>query len=539
MSYSLKLRGRLIISVVSIVIVLVIANTLITTRNNRIIEVNRKLQRETEAVKVTISQFAINIIHNLDLGVRSYALFNDEKYLPPLNFAIRDKDSLIQVVETTLRQQHYPMKEFLQLKDSINSYATFCLRLKELYDKQQRAKFFYLADLDKGYQLWLQYERFALKAYLFEDQINEEATRQYEMALFSNYLIQLILFLVSVPALLIMAGHTKKKFALVEQLRQMDIEKTEMLVLQNVKLEQMVQERTREIQSKNFELSNRNDEIATQNEELTAQREQLAEQRDLLAEQNHKLIEARKTIEIQNQFLEKQVEERTNQLVQYNQQLERFTYLAAHDLRGPVARILGLGHLLSFQQEQSEISNIVDKLIQSTKDLDQVVNDLGRITEIKQEGKMKVSEINFTEELVFLKNKLRREIFESKTTLKTDFSAVNIICGSKKYFRNILYQILHNAIKFRHPERNPVITLKSESLDCFVLLTISDNGIGLDIDSYRSQLFEFHKRFHDHVEGRGLGLYMARIQIVAMGGKIEMDSQEGSGTTVKIFFRPE
>jgi len=540
---SAKLRSRLLISVVSVVIILIVMDTLITTRNNTIIEDNRSLQKEAETVKVEISHFAINIIHNLDLGLRSYALFNDPKYLPPLYFAVRDKDSILLAVENTLRNQQYPLQEYYTLRDSINAYAALCVKLKKLYDSHQHQEFMRLANMDKGYHLWLQYERFAKKVYAFEDAINVQATHQYNKALYNNYLVQLILFLVSVPALLIMAWHTRKKFSMAQQIQKLDMEKAELLTEQNIRLEKMVKERTGEIRHKNEELETRNKEIAAQNEELTAQQEQITTQRDLLASQNEKLVEARSIIEeknerIQNQnaILEQQVEERTKELVQYNLQLEKFTFMAAHDLRSPVARILGLGRILSMSRNEEETKTIVSKLVQSTYDLDIIVNELGRILEIKGDGKRKITEIDFQSESANIQSKLKREIFESKATITTDFGKAPIIHSVKKYFRTILFHILHNAIKFRHPARRPFIHMQSEPCEDFICLSITDNGIGIDTELYGDQLFEFHKRFHDHVQGKGLGLYLARIQMIALDGKIELNSKPDLGTTVKLYF---
>jgi len=497
-------------------------DTLITIRNDKIIEVNRSLQKEAETVKVEISHFAINIIHNLDLGLRSYALFNDPKYLPPLDFAIRDKDSIFLAVENTLKRQQYPLQEFYVLRDSINAYADLCVKLKKLYDSQQHEEFMRLANMDKGYHLWLQYERFVKNVYEFEDAINAKATLQYNNAVYRNYLVQLILFLVSVPALLVMAWHTKKKFLMAWQIRRLDLEKAALLTEQNTRLEKMVQERTAEIQHKNEELESRNEEIATQNEELL-------EARSIIEEKNER-------IQNQNTILEQQVEERTKEVVQYNLQLEKFTFLAAHDLRSPVARILGLGRILAMSRNEEETKAIVSRLVQSAYDLDVIVNELTRILEIKSDGKRKITKIDFQSESDSIQSKLKREIFESKATITTDFGKAPVIHSVKKYFRTILFHILHNAIKFRHPVRKPIIHMQSEPGEDFICLSIADNGIGIDTEKYGDQLFEFHKRFHDHVQGKGLGLYLARIQMIALDGKIELISKPEVGTTINLYF---
>jgi CHASE3 domain sensor protein len=277
-----------------------VCDVVFTYKNNQIIHVNSHLQKQAESVKVSTSQFAIVIIHNLDLGLRGYALFGKEKYLNPLKFALRDKDSIMLGMESILVEQKYPLQEFNQLRDSINAYANFCLHLKALFDQKKIDEFQQLSDLDKGYHLWLQYEAFAKKVYLFEDEINRKATEEYEEAIRRNYFVQIFLFMICVPALLVMARHTVKKFVLSEELRKSDFEKSQILMDQNVKLEEMVQSRTRDLNEKNEELQKRNEEIASQNEELTSQQDEMASQRNLLEVQNQKLNQANLVIETKN-----------------------------------------------------------------------------------------------------------------------------------------------------------------------------------------------------------------------------------------------
>jgi CHASE3 domain sensor protein len=287
--------GKSLITVSIVVItVLMILNIIATQVNNSIIEENRLLQKQAEEIKVTVSQFAIVIIHNLDLGLRGYALFKDDKYLYPMRFALRDKDSLINVVERALIQQGYPLEELHVLKDSINAYGTFCQEMLELFNKNQLNEFHRLADKDKGYHLWLQYERFAKKLYTYENEINEAAQRRYHAAMQNNYLIQIFLLLICFPTLLFTAIHTRKKFIFEMKLRQSEAEKAEILSSQNAALEQLVAQRTQEIQQQNKELQEQHKEIAAQNEEIITQNEELNTHRETLASQNEALIESKK-----------------------------------------------------------------------------------------------------------------------------------------------------------------------------------------------------------------------------------------------------
>jgi len=137
------------------------------------------------------------------------------------------------------------------------------------------------------------------------------------------------------------------------------------IILENLKiirdvnkvLEFKVKERTEEIEKKNEELirynaalSSQEIEIKSQNEELTQQQQEIGSQRDLLSIQNIELLKSkdlieRKNFEIEkkNETLEYEIKDRTKELIDYNQQLEQFAFITAHNLRSPIARILGLG----------------------------------------------------------------------------------------------------------------------------------------------------------------------------------------------------
>lgn len=277
----------LILAAVTTITSLLIINFFLTSRNNSIIEENRHLQDQAERVKVTVSQFAIIIIHNVDLGLRSYALFRNEKYLYPLMIASRDKDSIMQIVEHALLERNYPMSEFYQLRDSINSYVDLNMKLLNLFNKPDMEEFFRLADQDKGYRLWLQYEVLAKKINRFEDEIMRSAQKRLHRAKSINSLIQVLLFFICTPTLLLTAFHTYKKFAFEVRLRKSEAEKKDILQTQNERLEELVTERTSEIQRQNQILQ-------VQHEEITAQNDELHQQREELAAQNLALIKSKK-----------------------------------------------------------------------------------------------------------------------------------------------------------------------------------------------------------------------------------------------------
>jgi ligand-binding sensor domain-containing protein/signal transduction histidine kinase len=297
--------------------------------------------------------------------------------------------------------------------------------------------------------------------------------------------------------------------------------------------------------AQNLTLLQRQDEIETQNEELKQSQEEISAQRDLVFQQNKKLEEAQTIIEkqnveimLRNEGLEQEVESRTKELVAYNHQLEQFAFISAHNLRAPVARILGLGKILELTPIDTPDKKLVyEKMVSTARELDRVVRDLNIILEIKKNSNAIVSEILLDEELIVVKQHIEKEIIETGAEIKSDFSKAPVIHSVKPYVESIFYNLLSNAIKYRHPERKPIIMLTSwRDKDC-VCIKITDNGLGIDLDLFKDKIFNIYQRFHSHVEGKGLGLYLIKTQIEAMGGKIEIESKVDEGTAFKIYFK--
>ncbi|HEY8935751.1 MAG TPA: two-component regulator propeller domain-containing protein [Cyclobacteriaceae bacterium] len=295
---------------------------------------------------------------------------------------------------------------------------------------------------------------------------------------------------------------------------------------QNKKLEILVANRTAELQHTNQELVNRDEEIQTQNNELYNQRE-------IIEKQNNEIIQ-------RNMTLEEEVKNRTKDLIEYNQQLEQFAFISAHNLRAPVARILGLGNILSFvRKNPEEEKSVIDKIIFATKELDTVVKDLSTILDLRKNNTSLITTISLDDELKLIKENLEKEIQETNADIVEDFSGAPFIRTLKPYLDSILINLISNAIKYRHLDRRPIIQIKSEIIENQICLTVCDNGIGIDLSSYKEKLFMLYSRFHNHVEGKGMGLYLVKTQVVALGGKIEVESKIDHGTTFRILFKNE
>ena len=307
---------------------------------------------------------------------------------------------------------------------------------------------------------------------------------------------------------------------------------------QNKKLESLVAKRTEELLQKNEELILRDEEIRAQNSELFNQREELAAQNEELQSARQIIEDQNDEIRSRNEKLEGEVKERTKDLVEYNQQLEQFAFISAHNLRAPVARILGLGNILDLVKcEPEEKSSIVNKLVFATRELDAVVKDLTTILVLRKDNITIITKVDLREELRSIRINLEKEITETGASIIEDFSKAPVIHTIKPYLDSILMNLVSNAIKYRSPRRAPVIQITSDVNEEYLCLTLRDNGLGMDLASYKEKIFTLYSRFHNHVEGKGMGLYLVKTQVSSLGGRIEVESVIDKGTVFKIFFK--
>jgi signal transduction histidine kinase len=304
------------------------------------------------------------------------------------------------------------------------------------------------------------------------------------------------------------------------------------------------------VDQRTYELKITNDALLAQNEEYLQQQAQLNNQSLFLEEKNRKLSKARELIHAKNKELkvhsanlEKQVQQRTqeltntnHELLQQNNQLEQFGFTVAHNLRAPIARVLGLINIMSLEslinpENQFYIDNIHSSIVR----LEEVIHDLNAILDIRKGLNHLYQTVSLKEKVVKVMELIRTQIEDNNATITVDSSEVDIVTTIAPYLENIIFNLLTNAIKYKHEERPPIISVRSFTTSDFICICVQDNGIGFDILKNKDNLFRLYKRFHSHVEGKGLGLYMIKTQLQVLGGKIETESTVGEGTMFRVY----
>ena len=334
----------------------------------------------------------------------------------------------------------------------------------------------------------------------------------------------------SIEAILLSIALADRIYTLRKERNDFYTEKIQLIKNQKESLEKEVYKRTEKILAQNEELQQQQEEIMSQRDKLMLQNSQLNEAHSLINEQNTSLQEYNDNL---NHLIEQKTEElaKTNhQLIQYNHQLEQFAYVTVHDLRSPVVRIKGLSSIMDLNKvKDHETKYLIVKMIESAFDLDSIIKELNNILEIRKGADEVFENINPKHILDLVKNSLVEEISKTGTEIISEIPENFEFKSYPGYIQSIIYHLIHNSIKFRHPDRPPVIEICVREEKNQIIISIQDNGLGINIERYKDQLFGLYKRFHGHVKGRGLGLHLVKTQVDVIGGQIELISTENKG----------
>ena len=234
---------------------------------------------------------------------------------------------------------------------------------------------------------------------------------------------------------------------------------------------------------------------------------------------------------------EKIHEKMTADIMKRNEDLEQFSYMVSHNLRGPVANILGITSLsLDENPDLAVEKELIVGLSVSAKKLDNVVMDLNTILNIRNKGYLKGMVI-FSQLTSDIESSIKNLIEKEKATITFNFSEVDEMLTIKSYLHSIFYNLISNSIKYHQPNIPTLIEITSHKLNNKIILLFKDNGIGIDLNKFGNQVFGFYKRFHPNIaEGNGIGLHMVKTQVESLGGTISIESEVDKGTTFKIEF---
>lgn len=225
-----------------------------------------------------------------------------------------------------------------------------------------------------------------------------------------------------------------------------------------------------------------------------------------------------------------------NLLDDQNKRLQNFAYIVSHNLRSHSGNLKFMVNLFEEAKLSDERTEIFSHIKTISESLSATMGHLDEIVRIQSEITRERKLLDFETIFNNVASALHTNIDRTNAVINTDFSSCPQIDYIPAYLESILQNLLTNAIKYKHPNRNPVINITTRKAGNEVYLVFEDNGIGIDMQRHGDQLFGMYKTFHQNSDSKGIGLFITRNQVEALGGSIQVDSTVNVGTkfTVKL-----
>ena len=180
---------------------------------------------------------------------------------------------------------------------------------------------------------------------------------------------------------------------------------------------------------------------------------------------------------------------------------------------------------------------ILDGFNKSTHLLNETIEDLVKVIVIKDNPSIQKEDLSLKDVFENVFSQLDFLIGLHKPIIIINFDKVPILNTNKAYLESILLNLLTNAIKYKSEIKKSKITISASQVDDTVFLVFKDNGIGIDLVRNKDKVFGLYQRFHDFPDSKGLGLYLVKSQVEAMGGSIGIESEVNKGTTFTLTFK--
>lgn len=221
---------------------------------------------------------------------------------------------------------------------------------------------------------------------------------------------------------------------------------------------------------------------------------------------------------------------------QQNARLQNFAYIISHNIRSHSANLTALVSFLQTASDESQAKMFMQMLKTSTDKLAETIVNLNEIVTTSTLGNQPKQPRGLRREVERALEALNISIHQTQLEVLLEVPAEETVNVVPAYLDSILLNLFSNAIKYRSKSAPPRLVLGCYREEDYLVLTIADNGQGIDLSRNQAKLFGMYKTFHGNEDARGLGLFITKNQVEAMNGKIEVDSQVGVGSTFKVYF---
>ena len=236
-------------------------------------------------------------------------------------------------------------------------------------------------------------------------------------------------------------------------------------------------------------------------------------------------------------LLEQQIEDSNRIISSQNNNLLNFANIVSHNLRSYANNLEIMLGMYETEDDMVERMQLFGFLKEVSTNFKTTVNNLSDIVKVHNLGKAPLQPLNLNSYVVLAMDMLRTKIATTGATVINCINPHLEIEANPAFLESILLNFLDNALKYRHEERSPHVELTTLQVGAETVLSIKDNGVGIDLEKHRHKLFGMYNTFHGNEDATGIGLYITKFQVESMGGHIGVESKVDQGTWFRIYFR--
>ncbi len=238
--------------------------------------------------------------------------------------------------------------------------------------------------------------------------------------------------------------------------------------------------------------------------------------------------------------LQKQKQEEAQNTIdiigEQNNRLLNFAHIVSHNLRSHASSFKMLMDIVNTTNDQKERKEAFYHLNNVSNALTDTITHLTEIVSVQTNINEESKKINLHDYIQKTIDILKGDIDQKKAIVINQVPAEIFINYNPAYLESIILNLMSNALKYKHPDRNPEVKLEAFYENKRLVLQISDNGRGIDLNKYGESLFGMYKTFHGNKDAVGIGLFITKNQINSMGSEISVQSELNMGTSFKITF---
>ncbi|MDB5024868.1 MAG: domain S-box protein [Mucilaginibacter sp.] len=237
-------------------------------------------------------------------------------------------------------------------------------------------------------------------------------------------------------------------------------------------------------------------------------------------------------------LLERELTKSNEIIVEQNKRLLNFANIVSHNLKTYAYNLGNVLDLLINADSEEEKNLMVSYLKSISKGFNSTVSNLNEIADAHNQGDLKAELIYLHGYIDNVIKTLQIQTKSLNASIRNNVNADLSLFANPAYMESILLNFLTNAIKYRHPNRAAIIEFDVFKNGNYLVLSIKDNGIGINLEKHGKDLFGMYKTFHGNmnIDSKGIGLFITKFQVETMGGYIEVESEVNIGTTFKIHF---